>query len=498
MNTVRLRGTCPGLSAPLQTGDGLLARLIPAAPISLDAMAGLCEAARRHGNGTLEVSARGSLQVRGLTPRSAPLFASAVAELGIAAHEGVPVIAALDVTGTAVVASRAKGDAVRVGAADVAADLRRAIANAGLRLSPKVSVVVDGGGGLHLDALTADVRLRAAQPSRHRRCGARRFYLGLGGDGTSAVWLGTVADVVHPVIGLLKIIAARGPTVRAAEILRTEGVEAFDSVSAALIEPASAPPRRMPAEMIGLHVGLDGTMSAAIGLAFGHTRADALAEILRLAAIGGARAVWPLPDRALLLIGASVPDALKIMLAAKQLGFVVDADDPRRRIAACPGAPACLSGLIPARALASALAPLLEATPSHGDRPLASPIVEEGRGGESEGWRTQVPRGSPPIPDPSPQQAAEQFAALLRRELAPTAVAQVLGQRRGIALHISGCPKGCAHPLPAVLTLVGSARGCGVVHHGSAGEAPRQYLDPASLCDGIRRLAARPDEAAHG
>jgi precorrin-3B synthase len=495
MNAARLRGTCPGLSAPLQTGDGLLVRLMPAAPIPLDAMAGLCEAARRHGNGTLEVSARGSLQVRGLTARSAPAFASAVAELGIAAQEGVPVIAALDVTGAAIVASRAKGDAGRVGTADVAADLRRSIAKAALTLSPKVSVVVDGEGGLHLDALTADVRLRAAPPSRQRRSGALCFYLGLGGDGTSALWLGTVADVVHPVVALLRIIAARGPTVRAAEILRTEGVEAFGAVSPALIEPASAPPRRMPAEMIGLHAGLDGTISAGIGLAFGHTRADALAEILRLAAIGGARAVWPLPDRALLLIGASAPDALKIMLAAQQLGFVVDADDPRRRIAACPGAPACLSGLIPARALASALARLLEATPSRGDRPLASPIVEEGRGRESEGWRAQVPPGSPPAP--SPHQAGEQFAALLRRELAHTAVEQVHGQRRGIALHISGCPKGCAHPLPAALTLVGSAGGCGVVHHGCAGEAPRQYLDPASLCDGIRRLAG-PDEAAHG
>src|SRR5580704_6536645 len=86
------RGACPGLSAPMPTGDGLLVRMMPAGPIALDAFAELCAAAREHGNGTLEVTARGSLQVRGLTPHSAPLFASAVAELGIAA-EGVPVIA---------------------------------------------------------------------------------------------------------------------------------------------------------------------------------------------------------------------------------------------------------------------------------------------------------------------------------------------------------------------------------------------------------------------
>jgi precorrin-3B synthase len=494
MNALGLRGACPGLSAPMQTGDGLLVRLMPAAPIPLDAMARFCEAARRHGNGTVEVSARGSLQVRGLTPRSAPLFASAVAELGIAAHEGVPVIAGFDATGADRLASHVKNDGVGVGPADVAADLRRAIANAGLTLPPKVSVVVDGGGGLHLDAVTADVRLRAAQSSRLPRSGTLRFYLGVGGDDVSAVWLGTVAaaDVADPVLDLLRIIAARG--VRAAEIARTEGVEAFACVAATLIGPASAPPRRMPAEMIGLHPGLDGTISVGIGLAFGHTHADPLAEILRLAATGGARAVWPLPDRALLLIGASAPDALKIMVTAHELGFVVQADDPRRRIAACPGAPACLSGLIPARALALALAPLLASIGA--GSPTPSPMVEEGEDGGAASWRTRVPPGSNRTR--SPQSGGEKFAALLRHQLAHTAVEQVIGRGRGIALHISGCPKGCAHPMPAALTLVGTPRGCGVVHHGRACGTPRHYLDPANLSDGIGRPATQTGEAAHG
>ncbi len=53
----------------------------------------LCAAAREHGNGVIEISARGSMQVRGLTPLSAPLFAAAVASLDIALCDGVPVIA---------------------------------------------------------------------------------------------------------------------------------------------------------------------------------------------------------------------------------------------------------------------------------------------------------------------------------------------------------------------------------------------------------------------
>ena len=245
-----------------------------------------------------------------------------------------------------------------------------------------------------------------------------------------------MVDVVGAVLGILAIVAARGPTARAATIIRADGVEAFRSVSAALIEPSPAPPPRMPAEMIGVHSAYDGTVAVGIGLAFGHTHADALAEVIRAAAGHGAQAVRPAPDRALLLIGVSASDALSLTAAVRQLGFVVHAGDPRRRIAACPGAPACASGLIPARALASALAPILE--------PALRPV------------------------------------------------------RNGVVVHISGCPKGCAHPMPAALTLVGTPDGCGIVHRGSARTAPGHYVDPANLGDEISRIAAESKEAAHG
>ncbi|HMA75315.1 MAG TPA: precorrin-3B synthase [Xanthobacteraceae bacterium] len=419
MNAPHRRGACPGLSAPMSTGDGLLVRLVPAGPIPLDAFVGVCEAARQHGNGIIEISARGSLQVRGFTPCSAPLFPSAVADLGIVAEEGIPVIAGYDLTGARV--------------DTVAAGLRRALAEAKLVLSPKVSVVVDGDGALHLDSLSADIRLRAAEPSLKTR-----FYVGLGGNSESARWLGSIApnDVVSTVLGLLKVIAVRGPAARAADILRTEGVGAFDSVLAAFIGPTPAPPRRMPARMIGLHPGRDSTTTVGIGLAFGHSRAETLVELIRTAADVGARAVRSTPGRAILLIGVAETGAVGLRRAAEQLGFVVCADDPRRRIAACPGAPACAAGLIPARALALALAPTLE---------------------------------------------------------------RVMGPgRNDIAVHISGCHKGCAHPMPAALTLVGTAGGCGIIHHGSAGAAPEYHVDPAHLGAEISRIAAKTHEAADG
>jgi precorrin-3B synthase len=434
------RGACPGLSAPMPTGDGLLVRLRPAAPVPLAALAGICEAARRYGNGIIEISARGSLQVRGLTPQSAPLFASAVEELGVVIHEGIQVIAGLDQPIRRENTPVAKRMDMRVKPAaddsitsDVAAELRWAIGKAGLTLSPKISIAVDDGGMLHLDALSADVRLRAAGPAE-----APRFTVGLGGDGASATWLGSVArkDAVGAVLGILTIIAANGPAARASEVLRAGGVEAFRSVSEAVVEPSSAPPQRMLAEVIGLHSARDGTVAVGIGLAFGHTHADALAEIVRVAAVHGAHTVWPAPGRALLLIGVSAPYAQDITAAAERLGFVAHAGDPRRRIAACPGAPTCASGLIPSRALASVLTAILE------------PVLKT--------------------------------------------------EHNGVCVHISGCDKGCAHPMRAALTVVGTPRGCGIVHDGTARTAPGHYVDPANLGDEISRIATKTGEAAHG
>src|SRR5688572_21282150 len=125
------RGACPGLAAPMQTGDGLLVRLLPVAPIALGAFSRLCAAARAHGNGTMEISARGSLQVRGLTSASAPLFADAVSALGIEINDGVPVIAG------------PLGDepSALLDADALARELRQAIAAAGLVLAPTVSVI---------------------------------------------------------------------------------------------------------------------------------------------------------------------------------------------------------------------------------------------------------------------------------------------------------------------------------------------------------------------
>ena len=124
----------------MASGDGLLVRLAPADGLSAGAARGAgAGGARGFGNGLIEVTARGSLQVRGLRPETAPALAAEVEALGIALPDGPPVLV-----------GRAGG--ARSGArSPIRGRWRRRCAGSAGPLPPKVSVVVDGGGALHLD-----------------------------------------------------------------------------------------------------------------------------------------------------------------------------------------------------------------------------------------------------------------------------------------------------------------------------------------------------------
>ncbi|MEA2956375.1 MAG: precorrin-3B synthase, partial [Alphaproteobacteria bacterium] len=182
MNAPFRRGACPGLSQPMPTGDGLLVRLTASgATIGPEAFIALCTAARDCGNGVIEVTSRGSIQLRGLTDRSVERLATMIGRIDLPVYEGPAVLcdalAGLD------------GEEI-LDAGTLAAQLRRAIASAPCLtdLEPKVSISVDGGGALHLDGVPADVRLTA-------QASGGRVYLrvSVGGDAAAARPIGAVA-----------------------------------------------------------------------------------------------------------------------------------------------------------------------------------------------------------------------------------------------------------------------------------------------------------------
>lgn len=348
------RGACPGLSAPMATGDGLLVRLRPVGTVPLASFAALCAAARRHGNGIIEVTSRGSIQMRGLSDRSAPHVAADVAALGIAADDGVPVHCnALAGIGA---------DEV-IDAQALAAALRHALAqrSPAARLSPKISVAIDGGGAPDLASLSADIRLCALTVN-----GDVMLRVAIAGDGNTAAALGIVdpAHAVEAAVRLLDIIAQHGGR-RARDIMAAEGDTAFRAALAGILSPASDL-RERERGVIGNHPLRDGSFACGIGLAFGHSDARTLEQLTELANAIGADGFRAAPGRALLATGIARERAAAFAVAAEQLGFISRADDPRRRIVACAGAPICGSAYIAARAmaprLAAAVAPFIDAT----------------------------------------------------------------------------------------------------------------------------------------
>ena len=421
------RGVCPGLSAPMPTGDGLLVRLMPTGAMSLAAFAGLCAAAREHGNGVIEVTARGSVQVRGLNAASAPRFADAIAALKIATADGIPVLsnalAGLD-------------PEELLDAAGLAADLRRALGETSLpsRLAPKVSVAIDGGGTLDLDEVAADVRLRAELLNDH--VGLR---VSVGGNGAGAIPLGVVtpAHGVEVAVRLLEVIARHGRDARARDVLASEGVTPFQSaLSNFLVTPARPRESGDPeldsrlrgnerrSEPIGMHRPRDGSLACGIGLAFGHADAPSLERLTEAAGGAGASGVRAAAGRALMIIGLTADTAPVLVADAAQLGFVIRADDPRRYIVACAGAPICSSAHLAARAVA----------------PLVAEI------------------------------AGTQLDAAFN-------------------VHISGCAKGCAHAGPAALTVIGSPGGCALIANGSKHDAPFTTIETDQLPAAIAGFA---------
>ncbi|WP_269929765.1 precorrin-3B synthase [Aminobacter sp. HY435] len=415
MTSFSRRGACPALSAPMQTGDGHLVRLNPLADeIAPKALIGLCESAQRHGNGIVEVTARGSIQIRGLTAESACLLAAEVDVLGIPVRTGVPIdtspLASIDPEEIA-------------NPAPLAAAIRLAIAEAGLatRLGPKVSVIVDGCGQIKLGAIMGDVRLVALN--------AERWRLSVGGDAASARLVGEFGSDAARVatLGILRSISELGRQGRARDL----------RVGAGADESRFEQSRATSSSPIGILPLADSRIALGIALPFGSIDATTLIAFCRAATDADAAGIRAAPGRSLLVMGLAPPAADTLIATAKTLGFVTSPSDPRIRIAACPGAPACASGMIAARDVAA------------------------------------------------------EIAADLGESLDPT-----------LSLHVSGCAKGCAHPGPATLTIVGDEKGAVFVVGGTAKGLPAAYTAGYEAARGMGRLTKllaqerKPDENA--
>ncbi|MEP3640122.1 MAG: cobalamin biosynthesis protein CobG [Paracoccaceae bacterium] len=79
-----VKGWCPGAYKPMMSGDGLIVRVRPImAHLEAAQIIGLCEVACRFGNGTIDLTSRANLQIRGILPENHDALLQELARLGL-------------------------------------------------------------------------------------------------------------------------------------------------------------------------------------------------------------------------------------------------------------------------------------------------------------------------------------------------------------------------------------------------------------------------------
>jgi precorrin-3B synthase len=155
-----VKGWCPGALRPMPTGDGLLVRVrISAGRLSLDQAEALASCARDCSNGTIEVSSRGNLQLRGVVEAKLnELQARLAAERLVDADPATERVRNIVASPLSDVDPQAFLDVTPIAAS---LEARLAI-DENLRALPgKFGFVIDAGGRWPLGDVEADVRFGA-------------------------------------------------------------------------------------------------------------------------------------------------------------------------------------------------------------------------------------------------------------------------------------------------------------------------------------------------
>ncbi|MCU9839034.1 cobalamin biosynthesis protein CobG [Ruegeria sp. WL0004] len=309
-----VQGWCPGAHRPMMSGDGLVVRVRPRlARLRVSQALGLCALAERFGNGTIDLTNRANLQLRGVTEADhQPLLAELAAldlldsEPGIEVRRNIlfsPLYREGDMTD-------------RLGC-ELTARLGELPA-----LPAKFGFAIDTGAGRLLSRDSADIRLERSADG-----------LILRADGMATGREVTEGEAIDRLIELARWFADRftADTRRMARLVRA--VPLPTNWQGTEPGPVGAP-----------LVPGDTALGPLYGAAFGQLPAQALASLLR---DSGATRLRVTPWRLILLEGAQAIPARE---------FVSCAGDPLLTTDACPGAPYCPQAQAETRDLARVLA----------------------------------------------------------------------------------------------------------------------------------------------
>mgnify|MGYP001606180533 FL=1 len=414
------QGFCPGLFHPMVSGDGLLVRIKPpAARLAAPAARAVASASRHHGNGLIDLTQRGNLQIRGLRPETIAPFAAIVLDQALAQSDPA-------VEGIRNVACNPLGAADPLAAFDSAAAalaIEAALAGApGMGgLPAKFGILLDGGGLLPPRDSMADILFRAARDGG--------IFAGIAGSPLAiACEEAAIADrAVALAFAYLALAPGAGSKpARMRGLVERVGAQAIFAAAGLTPDclmppapPAMAPPVGfLPYPESG--IGVFG-----FGIPFGQITAETLARLADLAEQWGDATLRTTPWRTLLIPGVAQAAALALADAGRACGLITTETDPRLDLTACAGSAGCSRATVDARADAAALA--------------------------------------------------------------------ARGLAQGRQIHVSGCAKGCAHPDPAALTLVGNGGQYDLVYAGRAQDRPAHV--GLSLAAVARLLLAAEENA---
>lgn len=429
---VMRRGFCPGVWAPMPSGDGLLVRVRPRrGRLEANQIRGLARAARSFGNGLVELTRRANLQIRGVSPAALPDLQAELVRLQLArpsaSDERRPALSVCPLDGLDPRCPPLEPVAETLEALLSSPELTRC-------LSDKFSVILGGGSDL-FGELEADVHVQLCRTLP----GWARLYVAAGAGSTLALGACRSEHAAEAVQTLLVLLGATVPEhARMRQLVATRGRAALTAALGSLLaeQPAGPLPSatspgaaNWPAEVLGFHAGLHNWFG--FELPFGSLEASGWEAVADLAEGFGSGEVRLLPGRALVLAGVREIDREPLAQEALARQFIVARPAPWLRLVACSGAPACRSAHAETRTLASEL------------------------------------------------------ALLVRPRLTSNAT-----------LHVSGCEKGCASGGAADITLVhgpdGSRLGFGMSVAQTAGRAPlslsaiREQLRSRSVQEGLR------------
>lgn len=315
MSGFQVRGWCPDAWRPMAAGDGLLVRVKPRrARLTRAQLLGLCEAAVAHGNGLIDLTSRGNLQIRGVAEAGWRRLVQRLIALDLV-HADPEIEKRRNVL---VAPDWRPGDDTH----RIAGDLLAALDTVPI-LPGKMGFVIDAGPRPLLSDAPGDFRIE--------RDGAGGLILRADGRTNGAPV--AVGDEAAALVRLAHWFVETGGTASGRMARHVAPLPAWAAEHIAPAAPAGAiAPGRHP-------------LGAALAVPFGQLDAAALAG----AVVGEVAGIRVTPWRTILAEGVGLQVA----------GLIDDPADPLLRADACVGAPACPQAGVETRTLARALAPLV-------------------------------------------------------------------------------------------------------------------------------------------